>query len=208
MIDLNFLSAAEAAKLPREMCLRRFPERTQRAQRYRAPSDRLLSLAAGALIASICGAEEDEIVLRKNKKPYLPDGRGYISVAHAGEYALLACSEWELGVDLEPESRSHTPAAERALHPEEREWLRENSGDFIRLWTMKESVMKQCGLGLQLLPSSFSVAPALTGGVIHLNGETLYLHSLLWNGYRTAVCTPRQEETIRIREWTLDELTL
>ena len=77
--------------------------------------------------------------------------------SHSGEALLLALGEdIELGVDIErlrPRPRA-MDLAERFYHPEETAWLRGFDDDdarllgFVRLWCIKEAVLKAHGRGL------------------------------------------------------------
>ena len=77
--------------------------------------------------------------------------------SHSGEALLLALGEdIELGVDIErlrPRPRA-MDLAERFYHPEETAWLRGFDDDdarllgFVRLWCIKEAVLKAHGHGI------------------------------------------------------------
>ena len=77
--------------------------------------------------------------------------------SHSGEALLLALGEdIELGVDIErlrPRPRA-MDLAERFYHPEETAWLRGFDDDdarllaFVRLWCIKEAVLKAHGQGI------------------------------------------------------------
>ena len=121
-------------------------------------------LAAGLLLAEAFGREACEGMLQGAwGKPYLPGARCF-SLSHAGDYAVLATGDGDLGVDIERTGRRNAGAvAERFFHPEERRFLAA-AGDFDRafttLWTLKESFLKAEGCGFSRSPSSFCILPA------------------------------------------------
>ncbi len=96
-------------------------------------------------------------------KPYLPGG-AFFNLSHSGNYAVLAVSPCEVGVDVEQVAPYSQAVAEKCFTAPEREWLsRQSCGQaFFKLWTGKESVMKATGLGLRLPPESFNILPYLT----------------------------------------------
>ena len=87
--------------------------------------------------------------------------------SHSGEALLLALGEdIELGVDIErlrPRPRA-MDLAERFYHPEETAWLRSFDDDdarllgFVRLWCIKEAVLKAHGQGISFGLHRFHVA--------------------------------------------------
>ena len=87
--------------------------------------------------------------------------------SHSGEALLLALGEdIELGVDIErlrPRPRA-MDLAERFYHPEETAWLRGFDDDdarllaFVRLWCIKEAVLKAHGQGISFGLHRFHVA--------------------------------------------------
>ena len=87
--------------------------------------------------------------------------------SHSGEALLLALGEdIELGVDIErlrPRPRA-MDLAERFYHPEETAWLRgfdDNEArllGFVRLWCIKEAVLKAHGQGISFGLHRFHVA--------------------------------------------------
>ena len=81
--------------------------RRQKTDRYRFPKDRMLSLGAeGLLLYALqkAGRGREAISYRygAHQKPYLADADGFFfNLSHAGEYAMLAVSDAEVGCDVE-----------------------------------------------------------------------------------------------------------
>lgn len=94
---------------------------------------------------------------KEQGKPYLPDYPGFFfSYSDSGEYAVVATSRHEIGVDME--TVRHRPGYKEILRrfflPEEARMVEEaDSGEaglsrFFCLWTQKESILKYIGCGL------------------------------------------------------------
>ena len=103
-------------------------------------------LASGLLLKEVLGS--DDVALSEFGKPTLPGGSPF-SLAHSGDYVVLAVSSGPVGVDIE----KHRPlrffeltarffAAERACA--------DSLSAFFDLWTAKEALAKMLGVGLAL----------------------------------------------------------
>jgi len=84
-------------------------------------------------------------------KPYaICNGQNiYLSIAHSNRNVMCSIStEREIGVDLEPIDREvNQRLGKRIYHPDETEETREI--DLIRIWTIKEALIKLYGCGLR-----------------------------------------------------------
>lgn len=84
-------------------------------------------------------------------KPYAEVGGEhiYLSIAHCTGNVLCGISgEMDLGVDVEPIGREvHEGLGERIFHPNENKDVKEL--DLIRVWTIKEAMVKLEGKGLR-----------------------------------------------------------
>jgi 4'-phosphopantetheinyl transferase len=136
----------------------------RRADRLLRQEDRWRFVQARAalrtILARYCGAGPDAIVLRegRNGKPELerrPSCRDIcFNLSHSGELALLAFAVGTpVGVDVEavrpiPEEQE---LAQRFLTASERLALgavRDRESAFLRIWTLKEALLKATGEGL------------------------------------------------------------
>lgn len=189
MTELYFLTIKETARIPENYFREHFPRRLERAEKFRFEEDRLRCLGAGVLLTAVLGVREEDLRTGPQGKLYLPGNGRKFNVSHSGEYIVLAVSDEEIGVDIEETAPGHTDMAKRVFQPEELCWMNragseesERNGRFYCLWTLKESVMKQTGLGLSLPPDSFSVLPLLHGDSLRIRtGEpegSLYAVSL------------------------------
>jgi len=190
MTELYFLKTEEISAIPETYFQECFPKRLERSRKFRFREDRLRCLGAGILLSEVCGAREDELFAGPQGKPYLSGTERKFNLSHSGEYAVLAVSGTEVGVDIEQHSERHMDVAKRVFQPEELEWMQEDPTErFYRLWTLKESVMKACGKGFALPPESFSVLPLIGGKSIRIADERYYASSVCSiPGYGCAVC--------------------
>ncbi len=143
-------------------------------------------------------------------KPYIIPSRDlYFNLSHSGDYIVCACSDKEVGVDIERIATARMQVARRFFHPEEIKMLDGLSGDrqdhcFFSYWAVKESFLKYKGTGLTKPLSSFFVEFA--SGGISLYEETLlplYVREcLIDDRYKCFVCSEQDEipEIIRIEE--------
>lgn len=194
-------------------------ERRQKTDRYRFLKDRMLSLGAEGLLLYALkkagrGGRAISYGYGERQKPYLSDADGFFfNLSHAGEYAMLAVSDAEVGCDVEKIRPvdlglfTHVLTADEysvlaAAPKEERDAL------FFRYWVLKESCMKALGKGLLLDPKSFSftLAPAIRASGAGISGPLAFAEGAFLD-YSYAVC--RFGEDIRIQTETvpIEEIT-
>ena len=116
----------------------------------------MLSLGAeGLLLYALqkAGRGREAISYRygAHQKPYLADADGFFfNLSHAGEYAMLAVSDAEVGCDVERIRPVDRKLFTRVLTADERSVLAaapeaERDALFFRYWVLKESCMKTLG---------------------------------------------------------------
>ncbi|HEX6982205.1 MAG TPA: 4'-phosphopantetheinyl transferase superfamily protein [Balneolaceae bacterium] len=100
------------------------------------------------------GMKEDDFIILKDEWG-CPHGKYgavnyYVSIAHTQKNVFCGITQnTAIGVDLEPVNRTVAgKLRERILHPDEIQSFRET--DTIRLWTIKEAVIKLEGRGLRM----------------------------------------------------------
>lgn len=156
-----------------------FPKRYAKAQRFLRREDRLRCLGAGYLIHHVLAIAEDELQYGEYGKPFAP-GRKEFSLSHGGNWAILAADDHPVGVDIEPLNVANLDVAGRVFTANELLWMQPGSLErFHVLWTIKESVMKATGQGMQLDPAGFEVLPI--GGPNFIAGETWHAAWMLWD---------------------------
>jgi len=158
-----------------------------RAERYRRPEDARRYAVARGWLRQVLGAETGhppaEVPMDDGGgKPRLSAGAGpRFNLSHAGELALVAVAECEVGVDVE-----HRESGQRALDatalactPAEVADLDRLAPDeraeaFLRIWTAKEAYLKARGVGLALPPHRVELGEAASVGVpvpVRVTGE-------------------------------------
>ena len=143
-----------------------------------------------------------------HQKPFLqtyPDIHFNISHCHG----LVACAfaPAPVGIDVEQIRPFRDHLLPRVLTPEEQEQLeafgtteRSRQEWFFRFWTLKESRIKQSGVGMSVRLSSFSFQITPEGCVTGSDRELCFQQLLLENTCILSVCTPKlEEEDARIR---------
>lgn len=159
LADIRKLSEGKDRLL--EMLL---PERRIKALRYRLEADLLRCIAGGLLMQKILGIKTDEeLVKNPYGKPALKNGGKQFNLSHSGDYVALAVDVQPVGVDIERIKNADPAVAQRCFQKAELAYVFEDNEiadeRFFSIWTLKESLMKATGLGLQLAPESFCVLP-------------------------------------------------
>ena len=135
------------------------PDRRERIEKMRFDSGKRLCLGAGIVTEralSYAGCEDSEIVITPAGKP-TAEGC-FFNVSHTGEIAVCAVSDREVGIDIERPRKLSYAVIDRAFTPHEIRMAGGDTDRFVRLWTIKESVMKWYGLGLGLMPEHIDIS--------------------------------------------------
>lgn len=176
-----------------ELGVRLSLERRQRMNALKSDTDRLRCLAAGLLLDTVFkGRAKNEIRRDTYGKPRLPGGPCF-NLSHAGDYAVLAVSDGEIGVDIERERRANTAGlAKRFYHPAEQADIAgapDPVARFFTIWSLKESYVKALGRGFAVSPASFAILPSGSDGAA-LVGDGSYHFKRYFDfpGYALAVC--------------------
>ena len=96
------------------------------------------------------------VVYGPHGKPYLTGNPFYFNLSHSGEYDLCAVCDREVGCDIQDIVTPRKALLERRFHAEERDYIlagadeREQAERFTRIWTLRESYVKQTGIGLSM----------------------------------------------------------
>lgn len=104
-----------------------------------------------------------ELSFTKNKygKPSLNEYQNvHFNIAHSGDWVVCGVDNLPLGVDVEYMKTAHPDIAERFFTKEECEQIfslpeKDQTTQFYRFWTLKESYIKCVGMGLSLPLDSF-----------------------------------------------------
>jgi len=168
-------------------------ERRQRINALKSNADKLRCIAAGLLLDTVFKKRaKTDIVYNPYGKPALSGGPCF-NISHAGDYAVLAVSGKEVGVDIERWRKADTVAlAKRFYHPHEQAALFAASDPvecFFTIWSLKESYIKAIGRGFAVAPSSFAVLPDESDGASFLgNGNFHFKRYFDFQGYALSIC--------------------
>ncbi|MBB2893331.1 4'-phosphopantetheinyl transferase family protein [Flexivirga oryzae] len=165
------------------------------------------------VVAECTARNPDEVrvrhTLRRPATAEIPHGPPiHVSIAHsAGWVAVAADLDDPIGIDVEPRDRRVIdPArlAQRFFHLDDTAWLRSQPDQnvaFLQLWTMKESIGKLRGIGLQggaLAARNFGTPNRVCGSsALRPTAEPSLFHgTLLTADWVLSVAAPR-----RTRMW-------
>lgn len=96
-------------------------------------------------------------VLRENKKPFFENSPLFFSVSHSKEYTTVAFFNEEIGIDLQDRRNCKEKSiVKKFFHPDEQKAYL-NGYDFFKIWTAKESYVKQKGTGIDKDFKNFSI---------------------------------------------------
>jgi len=164
------------------------------------------SMGARLLLCKVLAQQYPQIPLppemneNQNGKPYLAHGGLFFNLSHSGDYAALALSDEEVGVDIEKLEPPKIAVAKRFFSKPETDWLARHPMNFYDLWVLKESYVKALGTGMATPMSSFSI---VAGDEIALVGDGGAFGFYLFNqpeGYRLAVCKRGNREDCPLTE--------
>lgn len=181
------------------------PEKQKRLEKIKHfPS--ALQIIAGEILARsvICNklaVSNSAIIFHYNDygKPGLKDVKGFhFNLSHSGDWAVMAVSSTEVGIDIEQVVPMDLSVAEHFFSSFEKQQLNSRPEAlqldyFFQLWTLKESYLKMMGHGLSAALDSFSIHikegnkfPCL----IKTPPENVYFRQYeLQKSYRIAVCS-------------------
>ena len=109
------------------------------------------------------GAEPPEICIADRGKPYFPGNPVFFSITHTPRHAFCALSDVPVGIDAEETDRKiNRKLAEKVLSPAEKR--RFDAADdpeeaLLRLWVLKEALVKCSGEGLRGYPDFTDFSP-------------------------------------------------
>ncbi len=87
-------------------------------------------------------------------KPYFAENTDFkFNISHSGNWAVIAVSDYEIGIDIEKIGKLRTNVAKRILHENEKKEfflldINEQQIKFYDYWVLKESIVKATGKGM------------------------------------------------------------
>lgn len=176
-------------------------ERKQKTMRYLQPEGRKQSLAAGLLLKAVLfrhGAAQTELRTGKNGKPEM-EGICF-NLSHSDELVICAVSKKPVGCDVEKIKKLPKHVAERFFCESECRHLKsvtkeQQSTEFFRIWTMKESYMKMTGEGMSLPLSQFEMVFEEGKVMVRRDGKVLpcFIREYEMPDYKVTVCAKEAE---------------
>lgn len=141
--------------------------RLNKINKYINIKDKKLSLCSELLLRrafnDLCINSGFDFKHGDNNKPYIDKCDVKYNISHSGNYAICAISIDEIGVDIEEIRECKNDIARACFSCKEIELLNsiddtnERLHTFYRLWTLKESFIKNIGIGLYLPLNTFTV---------------------------------------------------
>ena len=142
-------------------------ERRVKADRFRFPKDRRLSVGAGALLIYALQKENVgnvSIEVKPIGKPYLAGKENlFFNLSHSENMVMCVVADKEVGCDVERRTEFDRALASYVMTKQELQQIygldseAEQQEMFFRLWTLKESYMKATGFGIGLEPGTFGI---------------------------------------------------
>ncbi|NLB51329.1 MAG: 4'-phosphopantetheinyl transferase superfamily protein [Syntrophomonadaceae bacterium] len=122
-------------------------------------------ILARSVIRSKLGIKNSDIMFDYNDygKPRLQNVKDFhFNLSHSGDWAVMAISSAEVGIDIEQVISLDLTIAEHIFSPYEKQQLSSKPATlqldyFFQLWTLKESYIKMIGYGLSAALDSFSI---------------------------------------------------
>ncbi len=136
------------------------PEEYERYRAFRSLRRRqgflLGRLALRHLLSRVYGEAPSVVSIRVDRHGRPLVSQGYVSLSHSGIYAWAVWAPFPLGVDIERKHARPPGLYRYFLRPEEVPYLERMGTDVqtaqVRLWTLKEAVLKARGSGLRYSP--------------------------------------------------------
>jgi 4'-phosphopantetheinyl transferase len=97
------------------------------------------------------------------------------NMSHSGEYVVIVVTTGaECGVDIERKRpvADEEGIAQRFFCPREVDWLKRTKDGFLRLWTVKEAIIKAVGGGLSIPLTDVDVTDAVEGKTFAITLKT------------------------------------
>ena len=109
------------------------------------------------------GTEPPEIAVSDRGKPYFPGSPVYFSITHTPHHAFCVLSDTPVGIDAEELGRRVSPKLARKVLSAAELARYEQAADpgeaFLRMWVLKEALVKCRGDGLRGYPNFTDFSP-------------------------------------------------
>lgn len=185
-------------------------ERQERIHKLKFINDKKASLLAEKLIhyymKNICKLSEYRIVTEDTGKLKLDNiDNLHFNISHSGDWVVCAFSNYEVGVDIEKIRDVDLNIARRYYNFQEYEKIicennrLEQNNLFYLLWTLKESYLKNKGIGIKGLNSQlrFELGKCIIGYEKESMIHKLFYTERFENDYYISVCYDKKDIIIQ-----------
>lgn len=149
MITIAYLELSGILSCLEDNILNLPQEDIDKAKSYIHKEDQARSLGASILIRRFISG--DKICYTKDGKPFIENALKF-SISHSGDYSAIAFAEIDVGIDIQKIVDVKDKLFEYSLTPKELKKAK-TSEDFIRIWSLKESLVKCVGTGFNTKPN-------------------------------------------------------
>lgn len=183
--------------------------RKNKIDRFTQEKDKILSLGAGILEREVFlenGLGENPEIIYENGKPILADFDDvFFNTSHSGEKVITTISNLNVGCDIEKIKSERKSIIDRCYTKEEQEFIDKFTGrdrdiSFYKIWTLKESFVKNLGAGLSIPFNSFSIS--LKNGISItqkiVKEEFKFVSLTTDDNYQIAICLSNCSENDKI----------
>lgn len=162
------------------------PERQEKARRYKMEDDKKRCVLGGLMLKRFLG--DTKIYLNHGGKPLAENGKCF-NLSHSGDYVLLALGEAEIGCDIEKLKTVQFEKMGRIVYCEnELQKIKDSpdkTGEFFKLWTKKEALLKCLGEGFHRAAKSVDVS----SDTFVEDGKIYRMRTYSFADYIISVCT-------------------
>lgn len=162
------------------------PERQEKTRRYRMEDDKKRCILGGLMLKRFLG--DTKIYLNPGGKPLAENGVCF-NLSHSGDYVLLAVDSFEVGCDIEKlRPVEHGKMGRIVFCENELQKIKsspDKTGEFFRLWTKKEALLKCMGEGFHRAAKSVDVS----SDVFEESGKEFRMKTYTFADYMISVCT-------------------
>lgn len=199
-------------------------EKKYKIEKFINKKDRIRTLMGEIIIRTVIierlNIDNTYIKFSKNKygKPCLSEWQNFnFNISHSGDCVVCAIDNKSIGIDVEEirQFENYKKIAKNFFASNELDYifkqdLKSNIERFYEIWTLKESYIKCCGLGLSIPLNSFTIEVHKNKGinVIRENKHTGYnlkLFDIDW-GYKVAICSLNKNIPNKIKILDQDSL--
>lgn len=157
-----------------------------KANRYKQDDDSKRSILSSYLLKCVL---QDNLINNTNifsndyGKPYLESKEVFFNISHSGNYVVCALSKDEVGIDIEEIRTTNDLVVKKCFTEDECQYVIDDI-TFTKVWTLKESYIKNIGTGLKTKLNSFSVIQK--GEIVKVNN--LMFTSIKLDNYYLSIC--------------------